>query len=69
MAFSKLSASFVLSALAALPLATASSHFIMGGLKPIAYERLDPIVNPGQVSLLFSPFSGNVQFSLLNLVR
>ena len=27
----------------------ASSHFIMGGLSPIAYERIDPIVQPGVV--------------------
>ena len=47
MVLSKLSAVL---ALAAVPLASASSHFIMGGLKPIAYERLDPIVNQGAVS-------------------
>ena len=51
MVFSKLSASAAaLSALSAIPLARASSHMIMGGLKPIAYERLDPIVSEGKVS-------------------
>ena len=37
--------------LATLPLASASSHVIMGGLNPIAYERIDPIINPGEVCL------------------
>ncbi|PSS37504.1 hypothetical protein PHLCEN_2v711 [Hermanssonia centrifuga] len=46
--FSKLSASMAL--LAAAPYVSASSHMIMGGLSPIAYERVDSIVNPGTVS-------------------
>lgn len=50
MVFSKLSAAFAFSALSVAPLASASSHFIMGGLKPISYQRLDPIVNQGQVN-------------------
>ncbi|GJE85352.1 DUF1996 and WSC domain-containing protein [Phanerochaete sordida] len=41
---------FAFAVLAALPAARASSHFIMGGLTPMAYERIDPIVNPGIVS-------------------
>lgn len=41
-------------AAAAVPLASASSHFIMGGLSPIAYERIDPIVNSGEVTRLYS---------------
>lgn len=49
MVFSMLTTSVALSALSALPLASASSHFIMGGLKPIVYERVDAIVSPGAV--------------------
>ncbi|KIP07217.1 hypothetical protein PHLGIDRAFT_35537 [Phlebiopsis gigantea 11061_1 CR5-6] len=55
MVLSKLSAAW---ALVAVPLASASSHFIMGGLKPIAYERLDPIVNQGVVSSHLHAFMG-----------
>lgn len=51
MAFSKLTASLAVAALSALPYASASSHMIMGGLSPIAYERIDPIVNHGAVSV------------------
>lgn len=52
MVFSKLHASVaVLSA--AMGLVDASSHMIMGGLSPIAYERVDSIVNPGAVCPFF----------------
>ena len=50
MVFSKLRASAALAATAYAGLASASSHMIMGGLNPIAIERVDPIVNPGGVS-------------------
>jgi hypothetical protein len=53
MVFSKLTASAAAFAvLSAIPLASASSHMIMGGLKPISYQRLDPIVNKGEVSVV-----------------
>ena len=48
MVFSKLRASVAL--LSAASLVQASSHMIMGGVRPLAYERVDPIVNPGAVS-------------------
>ena len=48
MVFSKLRASVAL--LSAASLVQASSHMIMGGVRPLAYERVDPIVNPGGVS-------------------
>ena len=50
MVFSKLSASVALLTASAATLVNASSHMIMGGLSPIAYERVDPIVNKGTVS-------------------
>lgn len=43
---------FALAALTVLPAVRASSHFIMGGLSPIAYERIDPIVSSGAVSTM-----------------
>ena len=46
MVLSKLSASLALLS-ASVGLVDASSHMIFGGLNPIAYERVDPIVNPG----------------------
>ena len=64
MVLSKLSAVL---ALAAVPLASASSHFIMGGLKPIAYERLDPIVNQGVVSDI--EFPARRRAMILNLAQ
>ncbi|GJE85355.1 DUF1996 and WSC domain-containing protein [Phanerochaete sordida] len=45
-------------ALALAGLASASSHMIMGGLKPIVYERLDPIVNPGALGTHLHAFMG-----------
>ena len=54
MMFSKLRTSVALLAASAAPLAHASSHMIMGGLTPIAYERVDPIVNKGTVSSLYA---------------
>lgn len=41
----------LLSASAAL--VKASSYISMGGLQPIAYERVDSIVNPGTVNPAF----------------
>ena len=49
MVFKKLSASMAFLS-ASVGLVNASSHMIMGGLQPIAYERVDSIVNPGTVS-------------------
>ena len=49
MVFKNLSASMALLS-ASVALVNASSHMIMGGLQPIAYERVDSIVNPGTVS-------------------
>ena len=43
---------FMLAALSTVqPLVNASSHFIMGGLSPIAYERIDPVINFGEVRI------------------
>ena len=51
MVFSHLHASLaVLSAAMGLASAQVSSHMIMGGLQPIAYERVDSIIDPGTVS-------------------
>ena len=51
MVLKKFSTAFVLAGLSAVPLVSAQqSYMIMGGLKPIAYERIDPVVNPGVVS-------------------
>lgn len=57
MVFFKLTASMAVAALSVLPYVSASSHFIMGGLSPIAYERIDPIVNKGMVRrpIVFPP--------------
>lgn len=52
MSFSKLRASVALLSVSAATLVSGSSHMIMGGLKPIAYERVDSIVDPGVVSPL-----------------
>ena len=68
MVFSKLRASAALLAYASL--ASASSHMIMGGLNPIAIERVDPIVNPGGVSdlsPLYVPSISDRPFSALSV--
>lgn len=41
-----------LSVLSVLPFASAT-HWIFGGTQAVVNTRLDPIVNPGQVSLIF----------------
>lgn len=44
---------------ALLTLVNATADLIMGGLQPIAYERVDSILHPGSVSLLFAAVGSN----------
>ncbi|KAI0338032.1 WSC-domain-containing protein [Trametopsis cervina] len=53
----KLAASVVAFALSVSPVMS-SSHFIMGGLTPLVYERLDPIVTPDAVGTHVHGFVG-----------
>ena len=50
---SKLPVHAALTALVALPFASAT-HWIFGGSRTIVTTRLDPIVNPGTVSVIFT---------------
>jgi len=62
MQFSKsLRAHFVLSALVALPFASAV-HVIFGGTRPVVTTRLDPIVNPGTVGTHMHSIAGGNGF-------